>query len=59
MSFHVCCQCQRATEAAVPVRDVERQSGAGWSLYACPDCVHLIPPGPLTTDELSIRHTRH
>lgn len=59
MSFHVCCQCQRASEAAVPVRDIERQSGPGWTLYACPDCIYLIQTGPLTADELNPRQTRH
>lgn len=58
MSFHVCCRCRRATEAAVPVRDIPRPSGPGFTLYACPDCAHLIPPGPVTNDELSTRQTQ-
>jgi hypothetical protein len=55
---HVCCRCQRESEAAVPVRDIERVSGPGFTLYACPDCVHLVPPGPLMIDDLLYVGTR-
>ncbi len=41
----VCCACGRYTSAAVPVRYVERPSGPGLTLYACPDCAPKITPG--------------
>lgn len=31
-----CCRCKRWTYAPVPVRYIERQSGPGVTLYACP-----------------------
>lgn len=49
---HICCQCGRRSAGAIPVRDIERPSGPGLTIYACPDCVHVVPPGPLMIDEL-------
>ena len=37
MSTAVCCRCERDTVAPVPVRYVERASGPGVTVYACPD----------------------
>jgi hypothetical protein len=39
-----CCVCHEWTRAALPVRHIERQSGAPATLYACPkDAVDLMP----------------
>lgn len=57
-SSRVCCRCERESEGAVPVRDVERVSGPDFTLFACPDCVHLVPPGPLMIDVLLYVGTR-
>lgn len=43
----VCCHCHQKTEAPVVVRYVERVSGPGWTLHACPDCAPKLLPGPL------------
>lgn len=46
----VCCYCQRWTYAPVEVRHIERPSGPGFTLFACPDDAvklqhGLIPKG--------------
>lgn len=54
----VCCGCGCLTGAPVEVRYVERASGPGAALYACPDCVHRYSPGPQWGDELPTRLRR-
>ncbi|MGW4032817.1 hypothetical protein ACWEFL_26535 [Streptomyces sp. NPDC004838] len=41
-----CCHCGRLTTAPVAVRWVPRPSGAGTTLYACPDCAPGLCLGP-------------
>lgn len=50
MSAAVCCRCKRLTFAPVAVRYVERVSGPGRTLYACPDCAPHLAPGPLPAE---------
>jgi len=50
VSAAVCCRCKRLTFAPVAVRYVERVSGPGWTLYACPDCAPHLAPGPLPAE---------
>jgi len=45
-----CCRCERWTGAAVACRFIERASGPGVTLYACPDCVLTVGVGPTTDD---------
>lgn len=51
MTGAVCCQCRRWTTAPVEVRYVERPSGPGVALHACPVCAPHVTHGP-TPDEL-------
>ncbi len=44
MTGALCCHCRKWTSAPVEVRYVERTSGPGVALYACPACV---PSGPV------------
>ncbi|AJC60162.1 hypothetical protein [Streptomyces sp. 769] len=46
MSGAVCCRCGRPTLAPVAVRYVERASGPGVTVYACPDCAPRLTLGP-------------
>jgi hypothetical protein len=50
VSAAVCCRCERLALAPVAVRYVERVSGPGRTLYACPDCAPLLTPGPLPAE---------
>ncbi len=50
MSDAVCWKCGRLTLAPVAVRYVERASGPGVTLYACPDCAPRLTPGPLPAE---------
>ncbi|MGW1280111.1 hypothetical protein ACWD4V_24585 [Streptomyces tsukubensis] len=43
----ICCDCGRPTYAPVPVRHIERGSGPGYTVYACPRCAPDVTPGPL------------
>ncbi|MEV0438964.1 hypothetical protein AB0I84_09430 [Streptomyces spectabilis] len=56
MSPAVCCRCKRLTAAPVPVRYIERASGPGWTLYACPDCAPHLTPGPLPAETAPPTH---
>lgn len=42
-----CCRCERWTGTPVEVRYIERASGPGVTLYACPDHAQDLIPGPL------------
>ena len=46
-----CCQCARRTRAPIQVRYIERPSGPGVAVYACPECAPHLSPGP-SPDEL-------
>lgn len=46
----VCVLCERETFAPVAVRYIERASGPGETLYACPDCAPHLAPGPLPAE---------
>ncbi|MFM9445035.1 hypothetical protein [Streptomyces acidiscabies] len=48
----VCCHCERWSAAAIPCRYIERASGPGVTLYACPDCVLIVGVGPVADDVL-------
>ncbi|WP_431044433.1 hypothetical protein ACQUSR_22660 [Streptomyces sp. P1-3] len=50
MTGVACCRCERMTVAPVAVRYVERASGSGVTLYACPDCAPHLTPGPLPAE---------
>ncbi|WP_167350592.1 hypothetical protein [Streptomyces yangpuensis] len=41
------------TVAPVAVRHIERASGPGVTVYACPDCAPLLTPGPLPAETAS------
>ncbi|MEV0444554.1 hypothetical protein AB0I84_14320 [Streptomyces spectabilis] len=56
MSVAVCCRCGRATLAPVEVRYIERASGPGVTLYACPDCAPRLMPGPLPAETVPPTH---
>lgn len=43
----VCVLCKRETVAAVAVRHIERASGPGVTVYACPDCAPHVETAPL------------
>ncbi|MFD9817287.1 hypothetical protein [Streptomyces sp. NPDC059080] len=43
----ICCRCVRETTAPVAVRYIDRTSGPGVTLHACPDCAPHLIPGPL------------
>ncbi|MEJ8653858.1 hypothetical protein WKI65_38930 [Streptomyces sp. MS1.AVA.3] len=45
-----CLLCKRTTEAPVAVGYVERVSGPGVMLYACPDCAPHFIPNPLPAE---------
>ncbi|MGW3951178.1 hypothetical protein ACWEKM_09595 [Streptomyces sp. NPDC004752] len=47
-----CCRCRQWTYAPVPVRYIERQSGPGATLYACPSHAVALGAGPTPEDEL-------
>ncbi|WP_416970380.1 hypothetical protein [Streptomyces sp. 4F14] len=52
-----CCQCGRWSAAAIACRYIERASGPGVTLYACPDCVLVVGVGPVADDVLEgVRH---
>lgn len=42
----VCCRCHQWTYAPVAVRYIERPSGPGVTLYACPSHATEFPHGP-------------
>lgn len=42
-----CCRCRNWTTAPVPVRYIERASGPGMILYACPSHAVAFTPGPI------------
>ncbi|MGW4205203.1 hypothetical protein [Streptomyces sp. NPDC004726] len=42
----LCCLCGRYTTAPVVVRYVERSSGPGLIVYACPEDAMALAPGP-------------
>ncbi|MFB6909155.1 hypothetical protein ACFCWB_33250 [Streptomyces bacillaris] len=42
----LCIECNTNTRAPVPVRWIESSSGPGTTLYACPDHVADLTPGP-------------
>lgn len=46
----LCCNCGRWSVAAVACRHIERMSGAGVTLYACPDCLPIVGIGPTNND---------
>ncbi|MET9148331.1 hypothetical protein [Streptomyces sp. NPDC004042] len=48
----VCVRCRTWTYAPVPVRHIERQSGPGVTLYACPTHAVDLWAGPTPGDEL-------
>ncbi|MFF7689693.1 hypothetical protein ACFZB6_26550 [Streptomyces syringium] len=50
-----CCECDIATTAPVEVRYIERQSGPGFPLYACPRCAPRLVPGPHHNDVIRNR----
>lgn len=37
-----CCICHRLSHTARPVRYIERASGPGHTLYACPSCAPTL-----------------
>ncbi|GHD83188.1 hypothetical protein GCM10010336_74050 [Streptomyces goshikiensis] len=47
-----CVRCKRWTCAPVPVRYIERASGPGVTLYACPSHAVAFGAGPTPEDEL-------
>lgn len=47
-----CVRCKRWTYAPVPVRYIERASGPGVTLYACPSHAVALGAGPTHADEL-------
>lgn len=47
-----CCRCKHWTNAPVEVRYIERASGPGVTLYACPSHVVGLYIGPTPEDEL-------
>jgi len=49
----VCCRCERWSSAAIPCRYIERASGPGVTLYACPDCVVIVGVGAVADDVLT------
>ncbi len=53
MTATSCCRCERMTVAPVAVRHIERASGPGVTVYACPDCAPLLTPGPLPAETAS------
>ena len=46
----LCCHCQRLTYAPVTIGYIQRPSGPGVTLYACPDHVTESAPGPIPDD---------
>ncbi|MFF4495504.1 hypothetical protein [Streptomyces sp. NPDC001546] len=42
----LCVVCKTVTKAPVAVRHIESTSGPGATLYACPDHVAKVSPGP-------------
>ncbi|MEV4868460.1 hypothetical protein [Streptomyces syringium] len=50
-----CCECGNVTSAPVEVRYIERQSGPGFPLYACPGCAPSLVPGPHHNDAICER----
>jgi hypothetical protein len=43
----LCIKCHKLTNAPVAVRWIQSASGPGTTLYACPDHVAELAPGPL------------
>jgi hypothetical protein len=58
--LRMCVRCQRITDAPVLISEVHSNSGPGWNVHACPDCVRHIPPAPdpLEVLEAAQRHRR-
>lgn len=54
MTAFRCCRCHQPTGAPIAMRHIERPSGAGFTLYACPDCALHVPPGPLPAETVSL-----
>lgn len=50
MTSTSCCRCERMTAAPVEVHHIERTSGPGVTVYACPDCAPLLTRGPLPAE---------
>jgi len=50
----VCCRCERWSSAAIACRHIERASGAGLTLYACPDCVVIVGVGAVADDAMNL-----
>ncbi|HEY8977995.1 MAG TPA: hypothetical protein VIU15_00240 [Streptomyces sp.] len=48
-----CCHCGRWSSAAIACRHIERASGPGFTLYACPDCVVIVGVGAVADDVLT------
>ncbi|MFJ6568908.1 hypothetical protein ACIQNU_15920 [Streptomyces sp. NPDC091292] len=48
----LCCRCRKRTYAPVAVRYVERTSGSGVTLYACPSHAVALGAGPTPEDQL-------
>ncbi|WP_405817283.1 hypothetical protein OG241_22420 [Streptomyces sp. NBC_01390] len=46
----LCCHCGRWSVAAVACRHIERVSGPGVTLYACPECLPVVGVGPTGND---------
>lgn len=45
-----CCRCRQWTYAPVSVRYIERASGPGFTLYACPTHATTLDAGPTPDD---------
>ncbi|MFC7817316.1 hypothetical protein ACFUTR_22065 [Streptomyces sp. NPDC057367] len=43
----LCVVCKTDTKAPVPIRDIPSTSGPGMTLYACPEHVVDVSPGPI------------
>ncbi|MBT2489822.1 hypothetical protein J7E96_15125 [Streptomyces sp. ISL-96] len=43
----LCIKCNKLTNAPVPVRWIQSNSGPGTTLYACPDHAAELAPGPM------------
>jgi hypothetical protein len=50
MTAAICCRCNRDTAAPIAVRYIERPSGPGVPVYACPDCAPKINHRPHPDD---------
>lgn len=55
----MCVRCDHITDAPVLVSEVHQNSGPGWNVYACPECVPHFPPQPDALDLLRDGHRRY